>query len=124
MVTEVHRCEQLAQGCYTDGHGETQTHDLNYRKSNALPLSHLVHLEPCKPGPQFYTQCIPGHGASEIKLESQKCERNGDKDKQRNRQTMVRRRQIQDRQTDRLTDRHTDPGKEAAVPLDVAVRVD
>jgi len=42
-VTEAHRCEQLAQGCYADGHGETWTHDLNDRKSNALPLSHLHH---------------------------------------------------------------------------------
>ena len=41
LVTEVHRCEQLAQGCYADDHGKTRTHDLNDRKSNALPLSHL-----------------------------------------------------------------------------------
>jgi len=41
LVTEAHWCEQLAQGCYADGHGETRTHDLNDRKSDALPLSHL-----------------------------------------------------------------------------------
>jgi len=43
LVTEAHRCEQLAQGCYADGHGETRTHDLNDGKSNAVPLSHLRH---------------------------------------------------------------------------------
>jgi len=28
LVTEVHRCERLAQCCYTAAHGENQTHDL------------------------------------------------------------------------------------------------
>jgi len=28
-ATKALRCEQLAQGCYADDHGETRTHDLN-----------------------------------------------------------------------------------------------
>jgi len=36
LVTEAYRCEQLAQGCYADGYGETQTHDLNDPKSSGL----------------------------------------------------------------------------------------
>jgi len=38
LVTEAPRCEQLAHG----DHSETQIHDLNDRKSNVLPLSHLL----------------------------------------------------------------------------------
>ena len=46
LVTEAHRCQQLVQGCYTDGHSETRTHDLNDHKSNSLPLGNLRHLLP------------------------------------------------------------------------------
>ena len=44
LVTEAHKCERLAKGCYADDHGETQIHDLNDLKSNALPLSHCANL--------------------------------------------------------------------------------
>jgi len=43
LVTEADRCEQLAQGCYADGHGDTRPHNLNVPKSNALPISYLRH---------------------------------------------------------------------------------
>jgi len=44
LVKEPHRCEQLAQGCYADGHGETRTHDLNDHKSILVtnPTTELV----------------------------------------------------------------------------------
>jgi len=39
-----------------------------------------IHLEPCKPGPLFYTQRIPGHRASAMQPESWKCNRNSEGD--------------------------------------------
>jgi len=36
LVTEAHKCEQLAQGCYAVGQSETQTHDQNDYKSHAF----------------------------------------------------------------------------------------
>jgi len=36
LVTEVHVCEQLAQGCYMKARGRESNHDLRSRKSNAL----------------------------------------------------------------------------------------
>ena len=43
IIDEEQRREQLAQGCYADDHGKTRTHDMNDRKSTALPLTHLRH---------------------------------------------------------------------------------
>jgi len=43
LLIDAQKCEQLAKGCYAGGHSETQTHDLNVRNSDSLPLSHLRH---------------------------------------------------------------------------------
>ena len=52
LVTEVHGCEQLPQGCYTDGRCETQTLDLNDRKSNARPVVPVVEIYNCRVRPK------------------------------------------------------------------------
>jgi len=60
--------------------------DLPGRRAQTWQISDAVQgnvasvrgVEPCKPPPLSYTQCVPGHGASAMKPERRKCGREGE----------------------------------------------